>query len=101
MASFDNAIRITAVGTTQVTGGASARVTIPVTAAGTAPRYIRIAALAEAYIKVGDSTVAATTNDIMLQPGDSLILTAQGCTHIAFIQGTLSTKVSVTPLEDQ
>ena len=101
MATFDDAISIKATGSTQATGAASARIAIPVTAAGTAPRFIRVAALNESYVKVGDSTVAATANDILVQPADAVILNIQGCTHIAFIQGTSAGKVSVTPLEDQ
>jgi hypothetical protein len=50
---------------------------------------------------VGDSLVAATANDIMVQPADAVILRVQGCTHIAFIQGPGPTRVNITPLEDQ
>jgi len=101
MATFDDAIRITAAGTTQATGAASARVAIPVTAAGTLPRFVRIAALNESYVRVGDSTVVATANDSLVQPADAVILVTQGCTHVAFIQGTSAGKVNIVPLEDQ
>lgn len=101
MATFDDAIRITASGSTQATGAASARVAIPTTAAGTSPRYLRVAAINESYIKVGDSTVVATANDVLVQPADAVILAVQGCTHIAFIQGASVGKVSLVPLEDQ
>lgn len=101
MATFDDAVRITATGTTVTTGAATANTAIPNTAAGTPPRYIRVAATTESYVKVGDNSVTATTNDILVQPADSIVLTVQGCTKLAYIQGTSSGKVSITPLEDQ
>lgn len=101
MATFDDAINIAATGSTQATGAASARVAIPTTAANTAPRYIRIAAINESYVRVGDSSVTATTNDVLVQPADAVILRAQGCTHVAFIQGASAGKVNIMPLEDQ
>jgi len=101
MATFDDAVRITATGTTQATGAASARVALPVTSAGTLPRFVRVAGINECYVRVGDSTVAATANDVLIQPADAVIMVVQGCTHIAFIQGTAAGRVSVVPLEDQ
>ena len=101
MATFDDAISVMATGTNQTTGAASARVALPVTAAGTAPRYIRVAGINESFVKVGDSTVVATNGDVMVQPADAVILRVQGCTHIAFIQGASAGRVSIVPLEDQ
>lgn len=105
MATFDDAITVMATGTTQTTGASSARIaisTIPTAAGGTnLPRYLRIAAINESYVKVGDSSVAATTNDVLVQPADAVILRVQGCTHVAFIQGASAGKVNIVPLEDQ
>lgn len=101
MATFDDAMRITATGFNASTGAASASQTIPNTAAGTAPRYIRVAGINECYVKVGASTVAATTGDVLIQPADAVILNVQGCTHIAYIQGASAGRVNVVPLEDQ
>ena len=101
MATFDDAINIAAPGFTASTGAGSARTAIPLTAAGTAPRYVRVSAINESYIRIGDSTITATPNDTLVQPADAVLLRAQGCTHIAYIQGGAVGKVNVVPLEDQ
>lgn len=92
---------ISAVGFTAATGAASARSTIPVDASGNRPNYIRVAAINESYVKIGDSSVAATANDILIQPADALYLqVGKGNTHIAYIQGTAAGKVNVTALDN-
>ncbi len=101
MATFDDAIRVTATGFNAATGASSAATAIPNTAAGTAPRYIRVAGINECYVKVGPSTVTATNGDVLIQPADAVILNVQGCTHIAYIQGASAGRISVVPLEDQ
>lgn len=101
MATFDDAIRVTATGVTQATSGTAARFAVPVTSAGTAPRYVRLAAINESYAKAGDSTVTATTNDVLVQPSDCVILNVQNCTHISVVQGTTAGRVNAVPLEDQ
>ncbi len=87
------------VGVTAATSGSSARSAIPVDSAGNIPRYIRVAGINECYVKLGISTVVATTNDMLIQPADSAILTTNGMTHIAYIQGTSAGKVNIVPLE--
>jgi hypothetical protein len=97
---FDDYITIMAQGTTVTTGAASANTTIPSAADGNKPRYIRVAATTESYIKLGVAGVAATTNDIMVQPADAVILhVPNNVTNIAYIQGTAAGKVNITPLE--
>lgn len=91
---------ITAVGFTAATGAASARTTIPVNSAGESPRYIRVAGINECYVKLGNSTVTATANDILIQPADSIVLAVSGATNIAYIQGTAAGKINVVPLEN-
>lgn len=89
-----------ATGLTVTTGASSAQITIPNCANGTLPRFIRIAATTESYVKLGVSGVTATTNDLLIQPADSMILAVPlGITTVAYIQGTSSGKVNVTPLE--
>lgn len=89
-----------AVGSTQATGAASARIAIPVDSAGNNPRYIRVAAINESYVKLGSVAVAATSNDVLIQPADAAIMCVNGATHIAFIQGTAVGKINVIPLEN-
>lgn len=101
MATFENAIRITTAGQNVTTGAASASAALPTTAAGTAPRYVRIAATTESYVKVGQAGLTATNADILVQPADAVILNVQGCSNWAYIQGTSTGKVNITALEDQ
>jgi hypothetical protein len=91
---------VTAVGFTAATGAASASTAIPNNSAGERPRYIRVAAINESYIKIGAASVAATANDMLIQPADSALLAVNGATHIAYIQGTAAGKVNVVPLEN-
>ena len=93
-------ISVVAVGKTQTTGAATASVTIPTDSAGNLPRYIRVASVTESYVKLGPTAVAATINDIMVQPADAVILAVGGATHIAYIQGTSTGKVNILPLEN-
>jgi hypothetical protein len=94
-------ITVTTVGFSAATGAASAATAIPVASDGNRPRYIRVAARNECYVKLGISSVAATTNDILVQPADSVILhVPTGVTHIAYIQGTAAGQVNVVPVEN-
>lgn len=94
-------VTVTSVGTTLTTGAASANAAIPVASDGNRPRYLRVAATAESYVKLGTSGVAATTNDLLVQPADAVLLAIpNGITHIAVIQGTASAKVNIMPLEN-
>lgn len=94
-----SAVSITQTGFSAATGAASARTAIP-SSSGGVPRYIRVAARNECYFKLGDSTVTATANDILVQPADSVIIQVSGATHIAYIQGTAAGQINVTPLEN-
>lgn len=94
-------LTVTAVGVSAATGAASASSAIPNASDGNKPRFIRVAARNECYVKLGVSGVAATSNDILVQPADSVILAVpNGITHIAYIQGTAAGQVNVIPLEN-
>ncbi len=96
------AMHIVATGVSAATGAASARSVLPTDNSGKQPKYIRVSARNECYVRVGDSTVTATGNDILVQPADSIILqVAPGHTHIAYIQGTAAGQVNIVPLENQ
>lgn len=101
MATFDDAINVQAVGKSFTTAAGSASTTIPITSAGTAPRYMRISATTETYVKVGGAAVAATANDILIQPADAVLLNVQGNSFVAYIQGAVPGRVNFIPLEDQ
>ena len=93
-------ITVVAVGFTAATGAATARTAIPTDSAGNLPRYIRVAAINESYVRLGNATVVATTNDSLIQPADAAIFAVNGATNIAYIQGTAAGKVNVVPLEN-
>lgn len=92
---------ITSAGFSAATGAASAATAIPNNSSGNVPNYIRVAARNECYVKLGIAGVAATVNDILVQPADSVVLQVpKGITHIAYIQGTAAGQINVTPLEN-
>ena len=92
---------ITQAGFSAATGAASARSAIPTDGSGNRPNYIRVAARNECYVKLGDSSVTATTNDILVQNADSVILrVGKADTHIAYIQGVAAGQVNVSPLDN-
>ncbi len=93
-------VNITQTGFTAATGASSARSAIPVDSAGNIPRYIRVAGINECYVKLGGAAVAATANDTLIQPADSVIMVVSGATNIAYIQGSAAGKVNVMPLEN-
>ena len=94
-------ISVAAVGTTITTSGTSASATIPNNSANEKPRYVRVAATAAAYVKLGVAAATATTNDMLIQPADSVILhVPSGITKIAAIQDSAAGKVNVIPLEN-
>lgn len=93
-------ITVVATGSTVTTGAASARITIPNNSAGQKPLYIRVAASAESFVRLGDSTVTATGNDLLIQPADSERLAVGGATHIAYIQGPAAGRVNIVALDD-
>jgi hypothetical protein len=98
---MDDFITVTAAGITVTTGAASASVNIPVASDGNVPRYVRVAATTESYIKMASNTPTATTNDILVQPADAVILAVPaGVTKLAYIQGTSTGKVNIVPLEN-
>lgn len=91
---------IVATGFTAATGAASARTAIPNDSSGRAPNYIRITGT-NAFCRIGDSTITATANDMLIQPGDSQIIAVpKGITHIAYIQNAAAGQINVVPLEN-
>ena len=93
---------ITAVGATTATSGTSTAVAIPNDSSSRTPNYIRVTASNETFVKLGTSGVVATTNDILVQPADSVLLQVpKGITHIAGIQGAGGAgRFNVVPLEN-
>jgi hypothetical protein len=98
---MDDFITVTNVGVTITTSGTSARQGIPTASSGEIPRYVRVAATAACYVKIGTSGVTATANDILVQPADAVVLhIPNGVTYIAAIQDSAAGKCNVVPLEN-
>ena len=91
--------RVTNTGANIATSGTSASATIPVNSAGT-KRFIRISATAAAYVRVGNGAQTAVSTDMLVQPGDSVILDVTGSIDtIAALQVSAPGVVVATPVE--
>lgn len=97
---MDDAVRVFNVGTQVTTGGASSATAIPTLLGGGAPKYVRLQALANCYVKPGLANVTCTVNDILLSPNEALYLYVAGFTHIGALQESVGAKFNITPLED-
>ena len=98
---MDDFFTITQTGANITTSAASARVALPLNAAGNVPRYIRVTATAAAHISLGTVASNAVATDAMLMPYDGLTLAVPlGLTHLCAIQDTAAGTVNVVPLEN-
>lgn len=103
MALFDDAISVLSPGATIAVGAVSASVAIPVCASGVLPRFIRLAATAPCYARIGNGAgTTAAAGDLMVQPADNVILKVPqtGITHVAAIQVAGAGVLQISPLED-
>lgn len=81
------------------TSGTSARVAIPNDQSGKRAKVVRVTCTLAAYVKPGDSTIAAAAADILLNPEHELLLNVSGATHIAAIQVASAGVVNVVAVE--
>lgn len=100
MAAAD-AIGILKTGVVITFTGTSAGVAIPTDSSGTLPKYIRVAASAACYVKIGPTAPTAVAGDALVQPADALILKTHGYGFIAAIQVAAGGTVQISPLEDR
>lgn len=98
---MDDAIQVSNDGVSVTTGASSAVVAIPNCSNGTKPKYIRIAASAESYIRIGTSGAVATANSVLIQPADAVTMVVSGNTHVAYIQGQGPARVNIIPIDNQ
>lgn len=92
-------ITVASVGSTVTSGGSSAQIAIPNDASGATAKVVRISANGTATVKAVLTGVAATTNDLLVGPGDAVYLHVQGFTHIAYIQLAAGSKINIAPIE--
>ena len=93
-------ITVTATGVNITTGAASASTTIPNDSAGNIPRYIRVCCSVAAFVRLGKTTATAVTTDLMLIPGEAVILSTNGNDKVAALQVAAAGVVQVSPLEN-
>lgn len=98
---MSDAISVVKTGQIIAFGAASANVAIPVDSAGTLPKYIRVAANAACYVKIGASGLTAVAGDLLVQPADAVILKVSNQPYIAAIQVSAAGTVQISPLEDR
>ncbi|WP_213941192.1 hypothetical protein [Pseudomonas sp. dw_612] len=106
--TFENAMTVVAPGVAITTSVASASATIPLDSSGNVPKYIRISASASSYVRIGTGTPVAVAGDLMVQPGDAVILPTCGYTKVAAIWVSASGgavfsgagSVQISPLEN-
>ena len=97
----EEAVSIVKTGATIAFTGSSANVAVPTDSAGTIPKYIRVAASAACYVKIGPSGVTAAAGDALVQPADALILKTHGLGFVAAVQVSAGGTVQISPLEDR
>jgi hypothetical protein len=98
---FDGSpVMVFATGVNIATSGTSASATIPNMSSGELPRYIRVSASLAAYVRLGKTTATAVNTDMMVQPGDAVVMCVAGCDTIAALQVSAAGVVQVSPMEN-
>lgn len=99
--TFEGAITVTKTGVNQATSGVSAGSTLPTDSAGNVPRYIRVSASAAAYFRIGVGAQTAVSTDMMVQPGDAVVMhVPSGMTNFACLQVAAAGVIQVSPMEN-
>ena len=93
-------LQIIAPGTSVATSGTSAGATIPLSSAGSVPRYVRIVTTQYAYVRIGTGAQTAVAGDMMVGPSDGVIVATLGCTNFAALQVTTAGVLQISPVED-
>lgn len=94
------ALQINATGINVTTSAVSAGATLPNDSGGGVPDYVRIAVTSAAYVRIGTGAQTAVSTDMMVYPGDAVILATLGRTHIAALQVSAGGVMQVSPVED-
>jgi hypothetical protein len=99
-----DAIHVVKTGAIIATGAASVNVAIPTASSNPPllPYYVRVSATTASYIKIGKGAQTAVAGDLMVQPGESVILaTGPNIDNIAALQVLAAGTVQISPMEDQ
>jgi hypothetical protein len=86
-------------GITVASGATTAQTAIPSNSAGVVAKYVRVAATVAAHIRFNKTTAVATANDLLLMPGDAVVINVQNYDVFAVIQDAAGGFVNVVPIE--
>ncbi len=81
------------------TSGTSAGGALPADSSGATARVVRVSASAACYVRFGVGTQTAVAGDMLVQPGDSVVVKVAGCSHAAAIQVSSGGVCNIYPLE--
>jgi hypothetical protein len=101
---FHYGMTVAKTGVSQASGAASAGTTLPTVSSSSntdVPKYIRVAATAAAYFRIGAGAQTCVAGDLLVQPGDAVVMAVpSGYTNFACLQVSVAGVVVVTPLEN-
>lgn len=93
------AIQILKTGVNIATSGVSAGAALATNTSNGVARYVRVAATAAAYVRFGVGAQTAVNTDMLVQPGDAVLIDAAGATHAAALQVASAGVVQISPVE--
>ena len=97
----EDAISVVKTGATIAFTGTSANVAMPTDSSGTTPKYVRVAATAACYVKIGPAGVTAAAGDLLIQPADAAVIKVHNQAYVAAIQVSAAGTLQISPLEDR
>lgn len=87
-------------GATVAIGVASASVALVTDAASAKARFMRIATTSAAYVRWGVGAQTAVAGDLLVQPGDAVVVQVNGADTIACLQVAAAGVLVATPLDN-
>jgi hypothetical protein len=94
----DDVYAIVGTGASITTSATSQSVAIPTDSSGGKARFVVISVTQAAYVRPGNSSVTATTTDIICNANEKTVLNVAGCTNIAALQQGSSGNVTIVPV---
>lgn len=93
-------IQVNNTGVSITLGAASAGSALPTNSAGATPWHCRLTSLTGAFVRFGNGGApTAVATDLLVAPGQSVIVNTAGYTHVAALQAATGGVLIVTPLE--
>lgn len=94
-----NALSVGATGKSITLSGSSSDTTLPTDASGNTARYCKLASTTGAFVRWGLGAQTAVNTDLLVWPGDTVVVATQGANHVAGLQAATGGVLIVTPLE--